>query len=145
MDNSLVRTFDVDHINGIINHEDVREGARVRDYTDFRGPILNDNNHCLFNSSGGFLFIQVEPGVYEVHTQFLKRARGPEVSVKAEEAVAYMFENTDCTEIRTQVYFNNPAPKRLAESVGFVGYRCEDEYELFKLPIETWARNLRGH
>ena len=144
MGSGLKRTFNVEHVNYIVNHEDIREGARLKGTTDFRIPIENVENYSLFNDDGGFIFIKIEPTVYEVHTQFLKRARGPHVWAKTKEAAIYMFTYTPCLKIITQVYKNNLPALKLTRSMEFRVYKDTKEYFLFELTKKCWSDQVKG-
>jgi len=67
--------------------------------------------------TGGWLFYQLAPMYYEVHTLFLPRSRG--VREAAAAAAHYMFTGTDCTELVTKVPDDLPHALSLARSMGF--------------------------
>ena len=140
----LKRTFDFEHVNYIINHDDIKEGARLKGTTDFKIPVKDVENYSLFNDDGGFIFIKIEPNVYEVHTQFLKKARGLNVWVKTKEAAIYMFTYTPCLKIITQVYKSNSPALKLTRAMGFRVYKNTNEYFLFELTKESWSNKDKG-
>ena len=101
-------------------HPDVEPFVSLgQDIPDLEAVIDDHQNVCLMNKHGGFLFQQVEPGTYEVHTAFVPEGRGPHVVELARRAVAYMFEQVGADEIRTFVAYDNLPAMRLAEAVGF--------------------------
>lgn len=112
---SIVREFSAERLNAIVNHPDVRPwvggGAGILDLSS----IVSDlRNYLLMTEGGGFLFVMQEPGVYEVHSQFLPDHRGEGVITAANDAAYYMFTRTDCLEILSKVPEGNVAATAFA-------------------------------
>ena len=114
------RSFDVDHINYVINHPDCIKGATLgKGPVDASILVNNPDNYCLFDEHGGFVLVKESEGHYSAHTQFLKSGRGPETVRKAREAVQWMFKNTPCKVISTFCANDNAAARLLTLRAGF--------------------------
>lgn len=88
------------------------------DHLDVSALIADPRNVLLMGDGGGLLFIWHEPGVYEVHNNWLKAYRGRPALRATLAALRWMFTCTDCMVILTRVpAFNKPA-ERLAAFVG---------------------------
>ena len=83
-------------------------------------PLIDDERNLFFaNEFGGFLLVNKDDGVYDVHTQFLPDGRGLIAAVAALEVREYMFTETDCVAIMTFCPLNNKAAERFAVAAGF--------------------------
>lgn len=120
------RTFDPALLNSVANHPEVHPWLGVEGEIDFSPFVTSPANFALVTEGGGFLLIRHEAGVYEVHSQFLPEVRGS--TPKAMHAAFdYMFVNTDCHTVLTQVPDNNPAAAGLARLARFKPrFRRED-------------------
>lgn len=118
---SIRREYSAEAINAVINHPDVRPwvGTPDQGYIDVAPVVANLNNVLLMAEGGGFLFVQMELGIYEVHSQFVPEHRGPNVTRAAHDAQRWMFTRSDCVEIRTKVPHGNIAAAGLAKRMGF--------------------------
>lgn len=106
------RVFDAAAFNAIVNHPDVfpfvaNFGAENIDVT----PLIdNPYNVLLMADDGGMLFMHCEPGIYEVHTAFLKEgASGSQRRNCCLAAYRWMFTHTDCMSLVTRMPASNPA------------------------------------
>lgn len=116
----LWRTFDAEQVGAVMNHTDVRPHIGPGpDVIDPAGFLADPRNIALFNEHGGFLFHCHAPGVYEVHTQFLKSGRGRQALEAAKYAAFAMFTQTDCMEIFTKIQADNKRAIWLTEAMGF--------------------------
>lgn len=118
----LRRTFDAAEVNPILNHESVFPFVSLPGFTSLDvAPLLeekdqfgNFKNVALMGDRGCILFFQLEPGIYEVHTNFIrlqKSARAPHYIFDACKAAArWMFTRTDAMTLQTRV----PAFNRVA-------------------------------
>lgn len=115
------REYSADAINAVINHPAVRPwvGLPGQSYLDVGPVVANLGNVLLMGEGGGFLLVQLEPGIYEVHTQFVPEARGENVEKSVADAFHYMFTRTDCMEVVTKVPEGNVAANVLAKRSGF--------------------------
>lgn len=124
------REYSADRINAIVNHPEVRPwvGEPHQGYLDLTPIVANPANILLMGEGGGFMLIQQEPGIYEVHSQFLPEARGKVALQAAQDASRYMFTRTDCVEIRTKVPDGNVAAEAFAR--------------LMKYELQFWRPNV---
>jgi hypothetical protein len=140
------RTFDPALLNTVINHPEVRPWMAPGDHALDVTPVVgNPANYALVTEGGGFLLHCLEPGLYEVHSQFL-----PEHRTHTREAMRagfeYMFTRTDCVQIVTQVPDNNRAAQCLAKAARFrpMFHRKEGllgPTEYVGLTVDQWAQD----
>jgi hypothetical protein len=120
------RSFDAADINPILNDPSVMQyvalpGMGSLDVT----PLLEDyRNVLLMADGGGMLFCMLEPGMYEVHTTFLKPKRdasgkGPHIRNACLAAYHWMFVHTDCTDLVTRIPASNRAARIFSPLVGW--------------------------
>jgi hypothetical protein len=108
------RTFDAETVNTLLNHPTIlpaiiipgREGP-----LDASALIADPHNFWLMAPGGCIAFIRDEPGIYEVHTNFLPEYRGRNALRSSIAAYHWMFTRTDCMILQTRV----PAPNRAAD------------------------------
>lgn len=86
------------------------------------GPLF-DKSVFLECDTGGFVFERKGEGVYEVHTLFLPCVA--DALGHGKQAAEYMFTQTDCVRIDTQVPADNIPAKRLTEKMGATLIRTE--------------------
>jgi hypothetical protein len=118
----MTRTFDPAFVNMVLNDPDVRPYMGLEGTLDASLLVKDANNYVLVNEHGGFMFILNSPGVYEVHSFFLKEGRGRQALEFAQQCCEYMFIQTDCHTFLTQLPDDNQAAKSLATFVGFRPY-----------------------
>lgn len=118
---SVCRELSAERLNTIVNHQDVRPwvAAYGQGYLDLTPVVANPDNYLLMGEGGGFLFVQQEPGIYEVHSQFLPEHRGENVITAARDAERYMFCRTDCIEIRSKVPAGNAGAAAFARKMRY--------------------------
>lgn len=110
----VVREFSAEGLNKIVNHPEVRPWVGPgRHALDMSAAVADPRNILLTADGGAFLLIQIEPGRYEVHTQFLPEARGGNAVKAAIDGMRYLFCRTDCVEIVTRCPHGNDAAKQL--------------------------------
>lgn len=124
------RSFDAAEINPILNDPAVFRFAACEglnpgslDVT----PLLSDHRNVLLMAErGGILFLWHEPGVYEVHTNFLKPEKkerpepGPPIGNACRAAYRWMFTHTDCMILLTRIPAHNRAAAVFAPLFGWV-------------------------
>lgn len=142
------RTLDPTILNEIANHPEVLPWTGAKGAVDLTNLIANTNNYALVVEGGGFLLIQSEPGIYEVHSLFLPEARSQSLRA-ARDGFDYMFTRTNCERIVSQVPDNNPAASGLARLVRFRPmFRREDTPRgptaFVGLTIEEWAQDSKS-
>jgi hypothetical protein len=88
-----------------------------------KDPFGNFKNIALMADRGCILFFQLEPGFYEVHTNFIrlqKAERGPHAILDACRAAArWMFTKTDCMVLQTKVPSFNRVARLAVPRTGF--------------------------
>lgn len=124
----LRRTYDADEVNPILNHESVFPSITLPGFKSIDAtPILEDKrNVVLMADRGCILFCQIEPGIYEVHTNFIKVKHGER---KGTEGVytrdaclfsyRWMFTHTDCMVLQTKIPAFNRAARIFAPLLGW--------------------------
>lgn len=142
------RDFTAERLNRIVNSPGVREHVLIEGAApvDLSNVVANQNNFALMCDQGGMLFVQLSPGVYDVHTQFLESARGSFALSFAREAVKWMFTRTDCVELWTKVPKANKAALGLTQAMGgrFEFLRSNgfnnDDVRVFSLSYLRWSQ-----
>lgn len=116
----VTRSFDAGEINQILNDPSVGPLLSVPgiETFDVTAIVADPCNVVLMADGGGVLFCWHEPGFYEVHTAFLKAARGRHAIQASLAAYRYMFTQTDCVTLWTRVPATNPAAERFCQIVG---------------------------
>lgn len=142
MKSTIVREFHAKRIDPILNDPSVLPFVSLRDSPKPLAlqPLLNDPRNVLLmheSGLGGVLAHWQEPGIYDIHIQFLPDVRGQVALQCVQEALAYMFLQTDCMELLTKVPERNASARGMCELV-------EAKYEftagLFgNQAIEHWA------
>jgi hypothetical protein len=122
----LRRTFDAAEVNPIVNHPSVLSmitvpGIATADLTE----VLRDpRNICLVTDGGCIMFghahgqFDKEPGIYEVHTNFLPEYRGRHAIRASLAAYRWIFTHTDCMALVTRVPAFNRAADMFCRIVG---------------------------
>ena len=116
----VTRSFDANDINPILNHPEVFPfisvpGIETIDATNLVG---DQRNVLLMAHGGGLLFCFLEPGIYEVHTNFLPGFRGRYALRASLAAYRWMFTHSDCMTIIGRVAANNPAMETYCHLIG---------------------------
>jgi hypothetical protein len=141
----LRRTFDPAMLNVVVNHPEVRPWvAPGHEPMDVSAMVANPANFALVTDGGGFVLECQEPGIYQVHSQFLPDHRR-HTRQAMREGFDYMFTRTDCERITTQVPDNKPAAAALAAKAGFKPMFRREEAPLgptayMGLTVEEWAQ-----
>lgn len=109
------RSFDGAEINPILNDPSVFDAIKLPGMEpdiDVAPIVSNPANVLLMAEGGGIIFVQAEPGIYEVHTSFLEKYRGSNAIRASLDAYRWMFTHTDCMILQTKVpAFNRGADK----------------------------------
>lgn len=141
----LKRTFDATLLNEVINSPDVRPWVAGEGIIDVSTIVGSPANFALVMDGGGFILIRHEPGIYEVHSQFLPSAR--QHSVRAmREGFEYMFTQTDCHTVLTQVPDNNRHAQAFAKLARFQTMFRREHAErgptaYMELTASAWAQS----
>jgi Protein of unknown function (DUF2824) len=116
----LHRSFDAADINPILNDPSVFPFISIPDQEKFdaSGLLSDPRNVLLMAPGGGIMFCQQEPGIYEVHTNFLPGYRGRMAINISKMAYQWMFMHTDCMILQTRVPAFNKAADLFCKIVG---------------------------
>lgn len=114
------RSLDPAEINAIFNDPEVFRwiklpGLEKIDATDL---VFELRNYFLIANGGCLAFIYQEPGVYEVHNNFLKEFRGRNALRESMAAIYWMFTHTDCMTLLTKVPEFNKGAEVMSRAVG---------------------------
>ena len=136
----LRRDFDASRVNPVMNHPEVRPwagdgGGADLDMTDL---VANLRNVLLMTDHGGLLFVCLEPGTYEIHTQFLPGLQGAQKLAICREALHWMFTRTDCVGVVTQVPEANKAALGMVRAVKMTHEFDRDGMAYFTLRYWPW-------
>lgn len=116
----IKRTFDPTFLNEVCNHPEVKPWVTLNDeFVDVTELLKNPRNVALVTDGGGFICVWQEPGVYEVHTQFLPDYRGAAALQAAREGFDWMFLRTDAEIIQTRVAYSNEKADKFTQLCGF--------------------------
>lgn len=141
------RTFSASEINAVVNHPDVRPfvGRPSEGDIDLASIVADKRNIVLMAEGGGLVLHWHEPGVYEVHTQFVPEVRGKKVLTATRDMQHYMFARTDCIDIQTKVPGHNPAATALTKRVGGTYRFHANGAAHYGLTIEDWGADALAH
>jgi hypothetical protein len=130
---TIRRSFSAFDINPILNDAYVFESIKLPGMkpgdVDAKQIVENPANVLLMADRGGIIFGQMEPGVYDVHTCFLKPERradgsGPYIRNACLAAYRWMFTHTDAMILQTKIPAFNRAAIIFAP---LLGWRLEFE------------------
>lgn len=116
---SLVRQTDAKALNAVCNDPAVRPWLGGQGELELSALVADSRNVVLLEpgASGGCIFTFIEPGYYELHTQFTRKGR--HLARKfVRQALFEMFLHTDCMELYTRVPEANSVARRFTESFG---------------------------
>lgn len=144
------RTLDATFLNSVVNDPEVRPWLGGEGEIDLSEIVSNPENFTFVTEGGGWIAIRHEPGVYELHTQFLKAGRGRSCIEVGRAVIQHFFAATDAREIITKVPAANRAAAVGAAMVGFKerftrpgawttqdGTLCDVSYQA--LELDRWA------
>jgi hypothetical protein len=117
----VFRSYNPHIYNKILQHPSVQRwvsipGEPAPDMSKF----VKDRNNVLLmvDEDGAMFFDLLEAGVFEVHTAFLPQIRGGKAIEACGRAAAYMFTQTEASEIWTRCPANNLPAIALTRRVG---------------------------
>lgn len=156
------RHFTADSLNVVANDPSVYPWVcgGFKGYLDLTPLVRNRNNFLLMGEHGGMLFIQHQPGLYEIHTQVLPAGRGAWTVEMANEALHWMFTRTDAIELVSRVPKGNLGARALVKKMhGEFEFKRDKGWVINETPVSAdvyswsiqnwmrWAPNLveRGH
>jgi hypothetical protein len=140
------REFSAERINAIVNHSEVRPWVGGGTGTlDLTGIVADPRNVLLMAELGGLVFIELEPGLMEVHTQFLPEGRGASAITAVNDALWWIFTRTACTEVVTKVPAGNMAAAALVKRIGGrLRFRRENAWHTATgtVPVSYYSKTL---
>lgn len=143
-------------INKVINDPSIFDWVRGNHPgpLDMTPIIANPNNILLMGQYGGILFMQLQPGLYEAHTQVLPEGRGKWAVGMTQAALHWMFTRSDCFEVLSRCPQGNIAAKALIKRVngqfeftnknGWVRNDLPIPADIYSWTIQAWARTAPG-
>ena len=103
-------TKDVEFLNYIANHQDVRAGG---EFDVDVSPLLEQGIAYSYDN-GAIIYVFKGCGIYEAHTQALKAGRGKILREFIRWTLEDMFKNKAAEKITSYAYDSNPAAKKIA-------------------------------
>lgn len=118
---SIRREFDAAPLNAVVNHPAVHPHVALpgQGALDLSELIADHRNIALACDGGVMVCVQHEPGIYEVHSQFLPHARGAYALAAVRQAIHGMFLEGDAMELLTKVPEGNRRAEALTLRAGF--------------------------
>jgi hypothetical protein len=118
----IERASSADLFNSFLNDPYVRPDVATDELgtLDISTVMADPRNVVLQGEHGGFVFVQIVPGVYEVHTVTLKSGRGQWAVDVAHAASRYLFTQTDAFEITTRIPRKHLGARTLALNAGMM-------------------------
>lgn len=113
------RTMDAGLLNRVSNHPDVRPWLGGEGAVDWTHVLHDPRNVALVTDEGGWVFLALGDGRYEVHSQLAPGGRGDEGWRAVRDAVRFMFTATDCMDIVSKLPDGNLGAKGMARAMGF--------------------------
>ena len=145
--NGFRRDFDAGRLNALANHSKIRPGIGIEgmERVDLSQLAANPANYILLTDDGGLIFLQHEPGIYNVHAMFVPEARGRFALKVTKLAFWFMFTRSDMMEVLVRV-----PPGRL-DVLGLVrSMNMRKEYESVKYGstyssrVQDWLWQAEG-
>jgi len=143
-------------INKVVNDPSVFDWVRGnhKGPLDLTPVVANPSNILLMGQHGGILFVQLQHGLYEAHTQVLPEGRGKWAFEMVQAAIHWMFTRSDAFEIMTRCPRGNLGARALAKAIGgkfeFTnprGWVKDGETisaDIFSINIQEWMRRAPG-
>lgn len=126
-----MRTLDAARLNMVANDPNVRPLLGGEGPIDLSPLVSDPANYALVGPDGGFLYVRLGDGLYEVHTTHRGRPRA--VLREALESLEYMFVHTDCNTVWTKT--PHSAAQHLCDLTGF----RQLHGDLRALTLDEWA------
>lgn len=115
----IARETDASRINALINLPEVRPWIAPGDQpVDVTANVQNPHNILLMGEHGGIMFLKLQDGIYECHTQVHPKARGQWTDELTAACAEWMFLRTSCWDIMTRVPEGHVAAKAAATRRG---------------------------
>lgn len=151
---AIERQTDAKHINAILNHPEVYPYVRglAEGPLDLAPLLESEGVIALLGEHGGQVYAQLQPGLYECHSQFLPQGRGDYAIAATQASLKWMFARTDAVEIMTRC--PHQGAKILAKNIGGTfeftnprGWVVDGKdvpADIYSLKIQDWMRTAPG-
>lgn len=143
-------------INKVVNDPSIFDWVRGnhKGALDLAPVIANPNNILLMGQHGGILFVQLQPGLYEAHTQVMPEGRGKWTVAMTQAALHWMFTRSDCFEVMSRCPQGNLGARALIKRVNgqlaFInplGWVRDDKpipADVYSWTIQHWVTTAPG-
>lgn len=150
------RDYDAKWLNAIVNHPEVYPWVRgvLEGEIDLTAQVQNPANILISGEYGAVLFVQLQQGLYEAHSQAIPEGRGQWMVNFVNEAIKFMFTRTDCFELLTKCPHGNLGARALAKCVGGkrlftnpTGWVRDNKTipaDIFGITIQDWMLTAKG-
>jgi hypothetical protein len=137
----LERSFDVERINAVANHSEVRPfvGPAELGELDFTDAVAFDKNWFLMGEHGGYVLAWSAPNVHEVHVMILPEGRGKWAAKARQFTIDYAVDNGVET-LWARIAPSAPSVSLYArrggmQPTGEMIYTLGSAYDLFKMEL----------
>lgn len=156
---AVERHYTANFVNDIVNHPSVAPHVLLTsDHADLTAFLNDRRNVALVGPHGAMVLEQLQPGLYEAHTQVLPAGRGEWSKNFVLACLHWMFCSTDAVEVVTRVPEGNLMARggmRMLERVFgplFLLRRTEGwmkdgkviPADVYSLPLHTWLAKAPG-
>lgn len=135
------RTLCGDDLTRVANDPSVRPWLLGDGPLDLSAAVADPRNIALSSKDGGWVLMSCGNGTYDVHSMFLPSVRGAEVAKALDEALQYVFIETDCAKLTTRVPDGNVAAMALARRAGFRLWYASRGSSYMVLDIRDWIQS----
>ena len=121
---------------------------------DLSEAVANPLNILLMGEHGGILFVCLQPGIYDCHTQVLPAGRGQWTLDMVNAAIFWMFTKSDALELVTRCPEGNIAALALTKRIGGkLWFHREDGWvkdgkvipaDIYRIAITDWMETAPG-
>ncbi len=137
----MERSFDVERINAVANHPEVRPfvGPAELGELDFTDAVAFDKNWFLMGEHGGYVLAWSAPNVHEVHVMILPEGRGKWAAKARQFTIDYAVDNGVET-LWARIAPSAPSVSLYArrggmQPTGEMIYTLGSAYDLFKMEL----------
>jgi hypothetical protein len=137
----LATIEDIPTINAILNHQDIYRWATMgkqvgpmditREFSNLFTLLVDDGSGCI-------VLDPYSEQTVEVHVCLLPSSRGLASEEVVRETLRFVFAETGCTEILTQVPRDHKAADLFTRQVGFVRIADSADLRAYQFTIERW-------
>jgi hypothetical protein len=141
----MQRTLDGQFLTSLANDVLVRPALGGEGVLDLMPVVADPNNYALVEDGlGGFVYLPLYEGVYEVHTIFRRGVSPRKVAALAARSLEYMFVNTLTQAVVTKVPDDNRGADWLVRQCGFSPLGRRNDAWKPGVGITYWKLDLDG-